>query len=230
MRFCEASGRLEAEFNPFTDDYIGEILHAVSMAWARMKTPKSSEIEDRITRSLVARLRHDPCFRNLPFDVTQQYILDNLHAEYLGRLDVHVKYRQSQRDYFAFEAKRVHVRTGGVLSTEYPTYVSDEGMGAFIDGPYSKGLPAAGMLGYVMDAETRKAWAGLAARIEAKREDLRLLAESQLMESGLKHHVASGLRDTILGETQHTLADHVLRLFHLLLPVGHDPGKKHVGK
>jgi hypothetical protein len=219
MKFCETSGKIDAEFNPFMDGYIGEILKAVAMAWARMKPPKSSEIEDRITRSLVARLKHDQLFRNLPFDVTQQYILDNLNADYLGRLDLHVKYRQSQRDYFAFEAKRVHVRTGGILSTEYPTYVSGDGMGAFIDGPYSKGLPAAGMLGYVMDADAKKAWTGLAARIESKREDLRLLPSSQLVESVLKHHVASGLPGTMLGETQHTMVTYVLRLFHLLLPV-----------
>jgi hypothetical protein len=230
MRLGEASGRLDAEFNPFTDGYIGEVLQAVAIAWARMKPPKSSEIEDRITRSLVARLKHDPLFRNLPFDITQQYILDNLRADYLGRLDLHVKYRQSQRDYFAFEAKRVHVRTGGVLSTQYPTYVSGEGMGAFIDGPYSKGLPAAGMLGYVMDAETGKAWTGLAARIEAKREELRLHPSSQLAESALKHHVESGLPGTMLGETQHTLVSHVLRLFHLLLPVRPDPAHNHFGK
>ena len=30
MRFGEASGRLDIEFNPFTDEYLGEILEALS--------------------------------------------------------------------------------------------------------------------------------------------------------------------------------------------------------
>lgn len=219
MKFGEASGWLDAEFNPFTDDYLGEILQAVAMAWACMKQPKPNDLEDQITRKLAACLRHNHVFRNLPFDVTQQFILDNEDANYLGRLDLHLKYRQSQRDYFAFEAKRLHLNYGGNIVGEYVKYVSSEGMGAFIEGPYSKDLPAAGMLGYVMDGDTEKAWTGLAARIEAKRDDLCLVTASQFIESSLKHHSESGLPGTRIGETRHNLVSHALRLFHMLLPV-----------
>ena len=215
MKFGDASGRLDVEFNPFADEHLGEILEAVALAWARMKRPKSTELEDQITRKLVACLRHNRVFRELPFDVTQQFILDDADANYLGRLDIHVKYRQSQRDYFAFEAKRLHL----TYASEYSTYVSGEGMGAFIDGPYSKTLPAAGMLGYVMDADTSKAWTGIARSIDSKREVLRLLAGSQLTESTLKHLLSKGATGTLLGETLHGLSSHALRLFHLLLPV-----------
>lgn len=219
MKFGEASGWLDAEFNPFTDDYLGEILQAVAMAWTRMKQPRPNDLEDQITRKLAACLRHNHVFRNLPFDITQQFILDNEDANYLGRLDLHVKYRQSQRDYFAFEAKRLHLNYGGEPAPEYHVYTGDEGMGAFITGQYSEGLPAAGMLGYVMDGDTEKAWTGLAARIEAKRDDLCLFAASQFIESPLKHRTESGLPGTRIGETQHNLISHALRLFHMLLPV-----------
>lgn len=220
MKFGEASGWLDAEFNPFTDEYLGEIFQAVAMAWARMKQPKSSEIEDRITFRLAGRLSNDPHFRDLPYDIAPQHWLTGMDGERLGRLDLHFKHRHSQRDYFAFESKRLHVTyPGGIISTEYPTYVSDEGMGALVAGQYSKSLPAAGMLGYVMDGNTEKAWTGLAARIEAKRDDLCLLAASQFIESPLKHHAESGLSNSRLGETQHDLFSHALRLFHLLLPV-----------
>lgn len=219
MKFGGTSGRLDNIFNPFADEYLGEILYAVATAWARMRQPSSSEIEDRITRMLTAKLRHDPLFNNLPFDVVQQFILDNADAKYLGRLDLHVKYRQSQRDYFAFEAKRLHLNYGEKFDPQYSAYIGSEGMGAFITGQYSKGLPAAGMLGYVMDGNTGKAWTGLAGRIETKRGALRLQVASEFAESPLKHHVASGLSNTRLGETQHDLSSHALRLFHLLLPV-----------
>lgn len=215
MRFSTSSGQLNAAFNPFADSYLVEILRTVALAWTRMKQPKSTEIEDRITRKLTACLRHDPTFRDLPFDVSQQVILDDIDANYLGRLDLQVKHRHSARDYFGFEAKRLHLS----YSPEYLTYVSDKGMGAFIGGPYSGGLPAAGMLGYVMDAQTDKAWAGLTARIDDKRETLQLLTSTGLVVSPLSDGVSAGLQGTLLGETQHSLASHVLRLFHLLLPV-----------
>lgn len=220
MKLGEASGQLGAEFNPFTDEYLGEILKAVAVAWSRMKQPKPSEIEDRITRRLAGHLLNDNLFRDLPFDIVPQNLLLDIDGRYLGRLDLRFKHRHSQRDYFALEAKRLHVSyPGGHVSTEYPTYTGSEGMGAFIEGQYSTGLPAAGMLGYVMDGETEKAWTGLAARIEAKRDDLCLVVASKLIESLLKHHIESGLRDIRLGETQHDLKSHALRLFHLLLPV-----------
>lgn len=220
MKLGEASGPLDAEFNPFTDEYLGEMLKAVADAWARMKQPKSSEWEDDITFRLAGRLLNDPLFRDLPYDIVPQYWLLGINGQRLGRLDLRFKHRFSQRDYFAFESKRLHVAyPGGKLSPEYHVYAGGDGMGGFIEGQYSTGLPAAGMLGYIMDGDTEKAWAGLATRIEAKRDELCLLAASQFIESSLKHHIESGWSDTRLGETQHTLVSHILRLFHLLLPV-----------
>jgi hypothetical protein len=220
MKLTEASGQLDAEFNPFADEYLGEMLKAVAEAWARMKQPKLSEWENDITFRLAGRLLNDPLFRDLPYDIVPQYWLLGINGERLGRLDLRFKHRFSQRDYFAFESKRLHVTyPGGHFSTEYPTYSGAEGMGAFIEGHYSTGLPAAGMLGYVMDGNTEKAWAGLAARIETNRIELCLAAASKFAESVLKQHVESGLANTRLGETLHNLKSHTLRLLHLLLPV-----------
>lgn len=218
MKFGEASGGLDAEFNPFADDYLGEILEAVAFAWARMKQPKLSEWEDRITFRLAGRLSNDPLFRNIPYDIVPQHWLLGLDGQRLGRIDLRVKHRCSQRDYFALEAKRLHVRyPGGNISPEYSVYAGDDGMGAYIEGQYSKGLSAAGMLGYVMDADIEKAWAGIAGRIAAKRDDLRLSKE--LAASSLAHHVSKGHPAARLGETLHTLQTHAFRIFHLLLPV-----------
>ncbi len=220
MKFGAASGQLDAEFNPFTDEYLGEILKAVAVAWARMKQPKSGEWEDSITFRLAGRLQNDKLFRELPYDIVPQHWLLGLNGERLGRLDLRFKHRFSQRDYLAFESKRLHVRyPGGKISAEYSVYAGDEGMGAIIEGQYSKGLSAAGMLGYVMDADTQKAWAGIAKSIDSKGDVLRLLTSSQLAESALKQHVNEGSPGTLLGETLHDLSSHALRLFHLLLPV-----------
>src|SRR5690348_3421538 len=104
--FC---GRLDPEFNPFSDDYLTEILEATAVAWARMKQPQRTEIEDRITFRLAARLVHDSHFADFPYDVVPQHWLLGVNGECLGRLDLRFKHRHSQRDYFAFEAKRLHV-------------------------------------------------------------------------------------------------------------------------
>jgi hypothetical protein len=220
MRFGDASARLNTEFNPFTEEYLGEIVEAVAVAWARMKQPKASDLEDHITFRLAGRLLNDPLFRDLPYDIVPQYWLLGLNGERLGRLDLCFKHRSSQRDYFAFEAKRLHVAyPAGKLSSEYHVYAGDDGMGAFIAGQYSRGLAAGGMLAYVMDGDTDRAWTGVSACIEAKREELQLRTPHKFAESGLKHHIKSALPGTRLGETQHELVSHFLHLLHLLLPV-----------
>ena len=220
MSIRRVSGSLKPEFNPFEENYLIEILTAVSSAWARMRPPGRNEIEDRITFRLAGRLANDPQFSDIPYDVVPQYWLLGLNGQRLGRLDLHIKHRHSQRDYFAFEAKRLHVDyPGGSFSTEYSTYAGDDGMMAFITGQYCKGLPCAGMLGYIMDADCDKAWSGLKKRIESRRKPLRLRNSSQFAKSVLAHAVANGIQGTDLGETEHDLKSHQLRLFHLLLPV-----------
>jgi hypothetical protein len=221
MSALRFSGRLEPKFNPFQEDYLAEILKAAALAWARMRPPSRGEIEDRITFRLAGRLANDPYFSEIPYDVVPQYWLLGLNGQRLGRLDLRFKHRYSQRDYFAFESKRLHISyPGGNLSTEYPTYAGDDGMMAFVVGQYCKALPAAGMLGYIMDAKSDKAWTGLEKRIDVRRKPLKLAKKCTFPKSALSEAVRDGMQGTHLGETKHDLKTHSLRLFHLLLPVG----------
>jgi hypothetical protein len=214
------SGSLDPKFNPFDEDYLAEILEATAMAWARMKHPRRNEIEDRITFRLAGRLVNDPHFAELPFDVVPQYWLLGLNGQRLGRLDLRFKHRNSQRDYFAFESKRLHVTyPGGSFSTEYSTYAGANGMMAFVDGDYSEGLPACGMLSYVMDGKSDKAWGGLEKCIEVRCKTLKLVESSKFAKSILSKSIANGMEGTHLAETEHDLGSHPLRVFHLLLPV-----------
>jgi hypothetical protein len=214
------SGSLDPKFNPFDEDYLVEILEATAVAWARMKQPGPTEIEDQITRRLAGRLLNDYRFAEFPYDVVVQNWLLGIDGQSLGRLDLRFKHRNSQRDYFAFESKRLHVTyPGGSYSAEYSTYAGADGMVAFIDGDYSKGLPASGMLSYVMDGNSDKAWDGLVKCIEGRCSSLKLVESSKLAQSILSKSIANGMEGTLLGETQHDLGTHSLRLFHLLLPV-----------
>jgi len=220
MTFRDLTGRLDPKFNPFDEDYLTEILEATAIAWARMEQPERSEHEDPITFRLAGRLANDPLFAELPYDVVTQHWLLGLNGERLGRIDLRFKHRNSQRDYFAFEAKRLHVTyPKGKFSTEYVTYADDEGMMAFVQEYYSKGLQASGMIGYVMDGRSDVAWDGLGKIIEERRMLLKIVINCRLAKSALSGVIAKGIKGTHLGETEHDLGSHHLRLFHLLLPV-----------
>lgn len=214
------SGRLDPEFNPFAEDYLAEILEAVAVAWARMEHPARNELEDQITFRLAGQITNDTQFAELPYVVVPQFWLVGLNGLRLGRLDLYFKHRNSQRDYFAFESKRLHVTyPGGSSSTEYSTYAGDDGMKAFVDGYYSKGLSACGMVGYVMDGKSDVAWDGLGRVIEDRRTPLKLTGSCKLEKSALARTIAKGVSGTHLGETVHDLSSYRLRIFHLLLPI-----------
>lgn len=220
MKIEHLSGELLSEFNPFEDNYLLEILSATASAWNAMKQPASSEIEDRITFRIAGRLQNDPLFSELPYDVDVQRWRLSLEGELLGRIDLRFKHRSSHRDYFVFEAKRLHVTyPGGSKSTEYPTYVGEEGMTALIEGFYAEKAPAAGMLGYIMDGKSDKAWNGLSHSIEKKKLELKVAAGNQLETSAFFEKLTDMMKGTHLGETTHCLDNHHLRVFHLLLPV-----------
>jgi hypothetical protein len=213
-------GSLDQEFNPFDGDYLSEILEATARAWARMRPLKRDEIEDRITFRLAGQLANASEFAEIPYDVTPQWWIVGLDGELLGRLDIRFKHRRSKRDYFGFEAKRLHVAyPSGRTSKEYSTYAGEAGMMTFIEGQYSKMLPAGGMLGYVMDGKSDEAWSGIGKQIESQRTVLKLSTGGTFARSTLSKVLEQALHGSHLGETDHDLKTHHLRLFHLLLPV-----------
>jgi hypothetical protein len=151
---------------------------------------------------------------------TPQWWIVGQDGTLLGRLDIRFKHLLSKRDYFGFEAKRLHVTyPSGRRSKEYSTYAGEAGMMAFTEGQYSKMLPAGGMLGYVMDGKSDEAWIGIGKQIESQRTALKLSTGCSFARSTLSKALEQGLKGSHLGETDHDLKAHHLRLFHLLLPV-----------
>lgn len=218
MKFAEHSGRLAEEFDPFAEEPLGDMIAAVALAWTKIK--RIQEIENRITKKLAGRLMNDQAFRDLPFVVDAQKMLIDIDGNETGRPDLVIRHRSSHRAYFAFEAKRLHVTTdAGNFSDEYATYAGLDGMEAFTTQQYSAGLPAAGMLAYVMDGRTSDAWIGLRRVIDKRREKLRMSSSASLEASRLTPCLDKGLPPSLLGETHHHLNPATLRLLHLLLPM-----------
>jgi len=221
MKLAPSSGRLAPAFNPFDEEYLVEILNAVIEAWSRMIRPNRRELEDHITFRLAGRIANDPLLRDLPYDVVPQYWLLGLNGERLGRLDLRFKHRHSARDYFTFEAKRLHVKyPSGAFRPEYSKYTGKDGMMCFIDGKYASGMQAAGMLAYVMDGDCGRAWNGVQDQIESSRSQLQLLATSRLAISPLSQRTQNVVGGARLGETHHSVSARHLHLLHLILPVG----------
>jgi hypothetical protein len=97
----------------------------------------------------------------------------------LGRNDLrfYPPQHHGQTIYFTVECKRLRVTTKSGLSHLADKY-ADEGIQRFVDGRYSPGLPCGGMVGYVMDNETQKAFASVRSKIETKRASLKLQAKN----------------------------------------------------
>ncbi len=218
MRIETISGQINPKFNPFTESYVREIILAIALAWSRMPNPPADEIEDRITFRLAGRLQNDFDFRELPFDVVPQYWILDLHGRRLGRLDLRFKHVQSRRDYFAFEAKRLHVAFPSGFKTEHSVYVGEEGMMCFVTRKYSAGLSHAGMLAYVMDSDIPRAWNGLLGVIENNRNSLKLCNGSQFIASVIDDITTSLIATARVGETAHALDNGPMTITHLLLP------------
>ena len=221
MKLGPNIGRLDPAFNPFDQDYLVEIVDAVLTAWSRMNRPLRSESEDEITNRLAGRLLNDPLFDDLPYDVVPQSWLLGVDGQRLGRIDLRFKHRHSARDYFAFEAKRLHVTyPGGSFRREYGKYTADQGMMCFVVGKYSSGMTAGGMLAYVMDDDCLRAWKGIHRQIEARRMELLLAESSTLAPSSLSQRTKNPVHDARLGDTHHQLDGRALRILHLVLPIG----------
>ena len=218
MRIDTISGQMDPQFNPFAESYVCEVIRAIAVAWSRMRTPAVDELEDQITFRLAGRLQNDEEFRELPFDVVPQFWLLDLHGRRLGRLDLRFKHMRSRRDYFAFEAKRLHVMYPSGFKTEHSVYIGKEGMMCFVTGKYSSGLPNAGMLAYVMDNDVQRAWDALLAAITDNQELLQLQSNSSFASSKSDSMAAEIVRSARVAETAHELDGGPIVLTHMLFP------------
>src|SRR5437867_2678519 len=96
-------------------------------------------------------------------------------------------------------------REGNLAEILEATALAWARMMAFVNGHYSRGLPACGMLSYVMDGKSEKALGGLKKCIEGRCKTLRLVKSSGFAKSILSEAIARGVTGTHLAETQHDL-------------------------
>lgn len=189
------------------------LIETVEAAWpiciAPLQAVKGSMThEDYITNHLVAALIRT---RKLPGRIVPQYPLLSLNAQQLlkvgSKIDFVLTIGDEEDVYLACECKRLNVpykRKTRALAHEYVR----DGLMRFVSGQYSRGLPLAMMLGYVMDQHVD------IAHQRVKRAIGR--SKSVRMKSSVDEAVVAG--KPIRFSTIHTCASgHDIQVRHTLL-------------
>ena len=202
-------------------DYRAEIFGLVDSAWQRVKLPRSSRLEPRITGLLQLKMieeQESQYESDPPFDIREDVkIRDTTTGKEVERMDLGIWLRQryitGQRPYFVFESKKLNIERGGVPDSNVHEYLGEGGIGHLIAGGYQSERSRCGMLAYVMDGNVAKAKQAVEKQLANKSETLQLHGEtkihaSTLMPKGSPH-----------GETHHTHAVEKFKIFHLFLSV-----------
>lgn len=142
-------------------------------------------------------------------------ITDPTFGTELGRNDLrfYPPNHHAQTIFFTLECKRLRVTTPSGFRDLVDKYV-DDGVMRFVNGRYSPGLPCGGMIGYVMDNETSKAFISVIAEIKLKAASLKLRVKDGIRTPSM---ILSGFETS--ADTFHERADGLFQLHHLLVGV-----------
>ena len=155
------------------------VASAVEAAWpvcvAPLRSKKNAMThEDHITEHLVQSLIRA---KSLPGRIIYQHTLlaedKNSNVSMSGNIDFVLTIGDDEDVYLACECKRLNIPYKTGVRGLFAEYV-DEGLMRFVSGQYANGLPAAMMLGYVMDARTDRARRGVKRAMESRSAAIRL--------------------------------------------------------
>ena len=206
MKVSGSSG--ERGLGLFPAGFEGEVLHLVIEVWATLELPRNARLEPRITKLLAKALRQRFNKEQRDGFVTVEDPDSDDDGKEISRTDIRVFPPKQHLGAFVLESKRLNTPKSNASE-----YVGAGGMMCFISGKYSRGLPCGAMLGYVMDADVRRAHAAVCAAVKDKRSALLLAKDGDYQPSpALESHIWHG-------ETRHLLSDGRFAIYHLLLPV-----------
>jgi hypothetical protein len=204
----------QAWASQFPDDYVPALLELILNSWGTFSVPNDLH-ENPITRHFCAHLQNnknrDKHFFRIEWESTD---LDEDGNE-LGRIDLKFIGFGScdEKVYFSVECKRLRVTfPGGTFASLARQYV-EEGMIRYFNGQYVSGLNKGGMLGYVMDGDTKTAITDVKKAVEARRSILQMDLAATLEASGI-------VNKKMVKQTRHSTRDSSSFLIHhIFLPV-----------
>lgn len=203
------------EWLPHFRDLEDRIVDAVEAAWPICITPLQSKKnamthEDHITEHLVQSLIR---MKLVPGRIIYQYTLlaedaaGNVSAP--SNIDFVLTVGDDEDVYLACECKRLNVPYKTGVRALVGEYV-DDGLMRFVSGQYSRGLPLAMMLGYVMNAKSDVARRGL-------RRTLALRSARIGLQSEVDSVVVNG-RHVRFRTTHACVSGSIIEVAHTLLP------------
>ncbi len=201
----------------FPCELIPDILELVITSWKTFKKPGRLDLERSISKAFIKKLRQEK--NDSTFKIQPEYVVygteENEDAD--GRIDICFEYigTSDEEIYFAFECKRLRIPypPPSKLATNNSEYVNEEGMMCFVTGKYSGSVTDGGMIGYVMDGQTKEAITSVGKLIKKKRLALKLAKNTGLECSS----VMGSLQN--IRETKHILNKRNFTIHHIFLAV-----------
>ena len=200
----------------FPYELIPEILELVIASWNIFQKPNRLDREVSISKGFTKKLRTEKNQHyDLPFKIWYELPdIDTLNEDE-GRIDILFSYIETPREdiYFAFECKRLRIPYATGLATNNSKYVNEQGMMCFVTGKYSGSVTNGGMMGYVMDGQTKKAITSVGELIKNKRLALKLDKDTALERSSIMGNSQN------VRETRHILNERKFTIHHIFLTV-----------
>lgn len=201
----------------FPTEEIPKIVQNILQACQTLRREKPCEIENKISSRLYKRLIRFPDYRTGPLTIVPLWESPIINfaddeVEITGRADILFLFPGgSLETYFLVEAKRLFVPSSGKVSSLFGKYI-DEGMMRFVHGQYASKMKVGAMLGYVFDKSLSEAKAALSVAVDKRKEELKITAGGQWLESSLAVSPP-------VDETRHVLDQGAFTMYHILTQV-----------
>ena len=199
------------------DELIPDILELIITSWKTFKKPGRLDLEISISKAFIKKLRQEK--NSLPFKIQPELPTYDTgeNEDTDGRIDICFDYigTYDEKIYFAVECKRLRIPypPPSKLATNNSEYVNEQGMMCFVTGKYSGSVTDGGMIGYVMDGQTKEAITSVGKLIKKKRLALKLAKNTGLECSS----VMGSLQN--IRETKHILNKRNFTIHHIFLSV-----------
>jgi hypothetical protein len=206
-------GSADGWSDTFPGDLVPRILELVLEVWRGLDKPSGADLETHITRRLRIALVKAKNLQTLPFQIHRETAEDDMESSgEKGRIDLYFTAGWREDVYFAFECKRLRVRSERKLRSLATEYVT-EGMCRFVTGQYAVGLTCGGMLGYVMDGKVQTAMQSVDRAVRSRVSKLQMRPPGGLEGRGIKSGGAGA------ATTRHMIRNPDFVMHHLFVPV-----------
>ncbi|MCE2697998.1 MAG: hypothetical protein PX483_21735 [Nostocales cyanobacterium LE14-WE4] len=173
----------------FPDYLIPDILDLVLSAWQVFSKPKIDDHEVPITKRFRATLRQQKDLVRLPVMIDREIPEDDLESgTEKGRIDLRfISIERCREDvYFSFECKRLNViSTDGKRKSLAGDYTGKDGMMRYVTSKYASELICGGMIGYIMNGDSKTAIKAVDSQVNKLCKELRISPPSGLCQSSL---------------------------------------------